>query len=179
MKQLHKSTATETKAEKKARIKRIFETFDEDGNGTIEEHEFINGMGNYFNLQSTDDPQQFDSMFHVIFKMCDKSGIFKRKDNKLDLGEFTRIVEAFPTDLTMDITRLIGITLFNIIDKNRNGDISRSEMTAFLKNFNYDRKAIKNFMKALDEDKNGKISLDEFLLWFENQDQQEEEVYDE
>ena len=53
--------------------------FDKDGNGTIEEDEFLLGMQSYFGIQKHSGSEKYDRMFLIIFKMVDKGGFFRRK----------------------------------------------------------------------------------------------------
>lgn len=152
------------------RVREIFQQFDEDGNGTIDKMEFVKGMGNYFNINPQDN-KEITKMFLVIFKMCDKARWFKGSDGVLDFNEFVRIVDAFPEiEKDSNSNTLLGTTLFNIIDGNRSGKISQSEMKNFLKHFNYNKKDVRDFMQALDEDGSKKIELNEFLKWFKSFD---------
>lgn len=186
MKRSIKNPLGESKEQKRQRILKIFNEFDEDGSGTIDDEEFVKGMSNYFNISSLGNKDQYNQIFLIIFKMCDKAKFFKRNDGVLDFNEFERIVDAFPpaqTNASPNV--LIGTTLFNIVDGNRSGRISRREMSAFLKYFKFKKEDIKKFMKALDTDRSGKIELDEFLEWFKSYDvtnvdeNGEEEEFDE
>ena len=62
------STAYETKEERKQRIQAVFESFDKDGNGTIEEDEFLAGMQTYFHITGDDNVESYNKFFKIIFK---------------------------------------------------------------------------------------------------------------
>ena len=102
MNQLNDTREYETKEQRRKRIKATFESFDADGNGTIELDELVDGLSSFFNIENLNSREIYRKFFKTIFNMCDKSGWFKRKDQKLDLGEFERIANAIPIHLKQD-----------------------------------------------------------------------------
>ena len=133
MNQLNAAREYETAEQRKLRIKRVFDSFDTDKNGTIDRNEFINGLSMLFQIENLDTADTYKTFFNTIFNMCDKAGWFWRKDGVLDQKEFIKIADAIPLILTHDIKTNLGTMLFNIIDDDRSGQIERKEMANFLK----------------------------------------------
>ena len=159
----------------KQRIKEIFQSFDTDGSGDIDKNEFLEGMKGYFNLTNMSYANDFDHIFVTIFNLADKASLFRKKNGTLDVKEFTKVIKAIPSDFNPnDMTdinqqRIIGETLFNMIDDNGNQSISKSEFQKLCKYLNYDKKTTSSAYKTIDEDNSHSISLEEFLRWFGEQ----------
>ena len=156
----------ESKDQRKQRIKVTFESFDTDHSGTIDLREFIQGLSSYFNIQDLPSTETYVKFFTTMFKMCDKGGVFRRKDGKLELDEFERIADAMPLKFSRNVKVNLAHMMFNIIDKDRSGKISKRELSRFLKHCDF-LKVVKNiFINDLDENGDGKIDFDEFYAWF-------------
>ena len=102
--------------------------------------------------------------------MCDKSfWIFKRKDNKIDKDEFVRICDAFSFPMNpFDIDHNLAQMMFNIIDKDHSGHITKSEIKQFLKNCDFITETPDQLMRKIDFSGDNKISFNEFESWFKN-----------
>ena len=101
--------------------------------------------------------------------MCDTGGWFIFwSDGKLDLDEFERVVNAMPLPLTHDIKTNIGTMMFNIIDKDHSGHITKSEIKQFLKNCDFITETPDQLMQKLDFNRDNRISFNEFESWFKN-----------
>ena len=61
---------------------------------------------------------------------------------------------------------VIGETLFNIIDKDGSGEISKSELKEFAKVMGMKRSEKNKFFDEIDKDKSGKVDLKEFIAWY-------------
>ena len=163
-------------AEKK-KIDQIFRQFDTDGSGEIDKDEFIAGMKHYFCLDNMGpEGDELNCIFEVIFKFCDKSSFFHKRNGQLDKKEFEKIVLAFPKRqiTTQNIAEILGETLFNIIDDNGNGYISRREMRSFCHKVNKkDDDPIEMFkgvtFKEIDYNHDKNINKQEFSFWFWSQ----------
>ena len=170
MNQLHATREYETKEQRKQRIHITFQSFDTDKNGTIELNEFVQGLSLLFNIENLPSGQTYKKFFTTIFNMCDKGGMFKRKDHKLDLEEFERIADAMPLQISPDIKVNLAHMMFNIVDKDASGAISKKEMGKFLKYSDLSQVAINEFMNELDKNGDGEIDFDEFFAWFRRLD---------
>ena len=172
------SKLKESKQERKERleiqravIQRIFNQFDTDGSGEIDKDEFMAGMKAYFNLEETECPNEFNDIFEAIFKVSDKASFFHKRNGQLDKKEFERIVLAFPESLVGNPQDIVAETLFNIIDVNRNGSISKKEFQDFCYKVNRDKKdqiaLFKNIdFSNIDFNSDGDVSKEEFVFWF-------------
>ena len=166
MNKINATREYETKEQRKQRIKIVFDSFDTDKNGTIELNEFIQGLSTYFNIQNLPTAETYKKFFTTMFNMCDKGGLFRRKNGKLELDEFERIADAMPLKFSRNVKVNLAHMMFNIIDKDRSGKISKRELSRFLKHCDF-LKVVKNiFINDLDENGDGKIDFDEFFAWF-------------
>ena len=168
--QLHATREYETKEQRDKRIKAIFDSFDRDKNGTIELNEFIQGLSIFFNFENLPSAETYKRFFTTIFNMCDKGGFFKRKNSKLDIDEFTRIANAMPLQFQTDIKVNLAKMMFNIIDENSSGKISKKEVAKFLKCSDFPDIFVKEYIKDLDENGDGEIDFKEFYEWFRTVD---------
>ena len=157
----------ESKDQRKQRIKVTFESFDTDHSGTIDLREFIQGLSSYFNIQDLPSTETYVKFFTTMFKMCDKGGVFRRKDGKLELDEFERIADAMPLKFSPDVKVNLAKMLFNVIDKDHSGKVSKKELAGFLKYCDFAKSEINTFLKDLDENGDGEIDFNEFFAWFE------------
>ena len=164
----------ELQQKEKERIRDIFNQFDTDHSDSIDKNEFLAGMKSYFNLTDMSYENEFDHIFVTIFNLADKASLFKKKDSKLDLKEFTKIIKSIPSEFnsesfsTMSSRSIIGETLFNMIDDNGNGSISKSEFKKLCTYLNIDKKQSNSVFKEIDGDKSNSVGLQEFLNWFES-----------
>ena len=148
----------------KADLNQLFEEIDTDRNGGIDIQEFFEFLVRHFRMGEEGD--NYIRVFQSIFTMCDTETLFHKKDNLIDKKEFVRIYNAFPEkDSNLSMRGLIGTFLFNIIDENRSGKISK-EMEKFTSTMDMDKEATKVFMKQLDLNGDGKIDKNEFLSWY-------------
>ena len=159
----------EFKEKQKEEIEELFRKIDTDDSGEIDEEEFIAGMRKQFRVENTKNESRYDSIFVTLLHMADRGSIFRRKNGALDLKEFTKIVQAFPENYdSLEPQEIIGYTLFNMIDGNGNGTISKSEFTKFCKQMGKSSSESKAQFKDIDTDKSNGISKEEFVSWFYN-----------
>ena len=166
MNQLNATREFETKEQRRLRIKAVFDSFDINKDGTIDFEEFTDGIGSLFDIQNLESAEVYKKFFKTIFNMCDKSGWFKRKDQKLDLGEFTKIADAIPIYMTKDIKTNLARMMFNFIDDDESGKITKKEVAEFLKYSDFSKVTINEFIADLDKNGDGEIDFVEFFLWF-------------
>ena len=128
-------------------------------------------MNLHFQLENSKDEDKYNSIFMTIFNLADKASLFKKKNGELDLKEFTRVIKAIPKDSigTDASENIISDTLFNMIDVDHSGYISKSEFTKFCKQMNKGKGEIKETFSRMDVDNSGNIDKDEFAIWFFNQ----------
>ena len=143
----------------------IFEKLDRNYDQTIDEDEFVKGMKQVFNVTEKDNIFMCGFFLVAMFKLSDESGLFKLKDGILDLKEITHLLDCVPNPLEEDPLTNIGITLFNVLDRNHSGNINKREFKKYAVATRMPEHVIERKMKEIDTDGNGKISLNEFLTW--------------
>ncbi|KAH9804526.1 putative calcium-binding protein CML21 [Citrus sinensis] len=167
--------------------KAIFEKFDEDSNGTID-HEELKKCFHKLEIKFTEEE------INDLFEACDIN-----KDMGMKFNEFivllclVYLLKDDPTALRaksrmgmpkLEATFETLVDAFVFLDKNKDGYVSRSEMTQAVTESgegSTGRIAIKRF-EEMDWDKNGMVNFKEFLFAFtrwcgvgENEDEEEGE----
>ncbi|ELP88002.1 caltractin, putative [Entamoeba invadens IP1] len=138
----------------------IFDSFDSDHSGFIDTSEFLNGMKKYTGLGD-----EYDEKFTFMFQIVDGVGAWNAKDGKLNKSEFQRICNAMPNGIT-DKHKMVNIMIYNLVDQDHNGSVSKEELKNFLRilNPNYSDKDADKIAGLIDTDGDGSISKDEFLM---------------
>ena len=156
----------------KGEILAIFKSCDADGNGKIDKEEFVKGLSMIFDIDKLESAEAYKQFLLTIFDLCDKREWFNcfQRDGVLDLNEFERVVNAIPTDMNPNIKVNLGEMIFNIINEDGSKFIEKREMARFLRYSSFSDKKAAEFIKELDKDGDGQISLPEFLIWFQNLD---------
>lgn len=122
-----------------AHIKKIFDTLDKDGNGTLCFGEVQEG------LKLLEYPPNYA---FSVFLALDKDN-----DREIDFSEFSAWVKAKEADMT---------DLFHSVDKDKSGFIDEKELATMLFYLDMPTKCAKTLMAKLDINKDGKLSLEEF-----------------
>lgn len=135
-------------------IRRVFDTFDTDKNGTLDVEETKQALKtlsgdeeNYYAIQPTDDEIQ-----SII------GSVDANKDGCLNFEEFLVLVRQI-NEIGNEVRQQ-----FDFFDKNGDGFIEKSELKKGLKQLNQkiEKKTIKRMIKDADIDGDGKISFSEF-----------------
>ena len=148
--------------DKKA-AKAAFEKYDADKNGYLTLDEFTKFMLDHFD----ENPQtSIKELIKCVFSLADGKGLFNRTNEKLNFSEFKKVIELIPEKVD-DGEMAMATILFKLVDKDHSGTISPKEMEAFLKKVAPEevknKEALAKFIKEIDENGDGKISLEEFL----------------
>ena len=167
------TTKEEQERIQKIIIERIFNEFDKDDSGEIDKDEFIQGMKRYLRLDFVAESDEYDEVLSAIFKFWDKASFFRKRNNKLDKKEFTAVALAFPEHLSPNASIVLAETLFNLIDENGNGSISKKEFKKFVDKVNKnDGDPIEIFknvdFNTIDTNTSGDSTKNEFISWFWN-----------
>ena len=131
-------------------LKEIFKAFDKDNDGQISYNEFKEGI---LKLKSNSIKE---SEFHSYFDSIDTD-----KNNKIDFTEFIASILHKKTFLKKE--RLFEA--FCMLDKQKNGKISKQDIMDVLKLEPKDSKYIAELMKSADSNGDGFIDYKEFLLF--------------
>ncbi|BFU18853.1 EF-hand calcium-binding domain containing protein [Entamoeba histolytica HM-1:IMSS-B] len=148
-------------------IEFIFNLLDKDKSGYLSPDEFCEGLIEFYHI--TDDKKEsYREIFNDIFLLADGKGLFNSKDNKITLREFKNICSLLPTE-TKKTDVIIGTVAFRLVDSNNSGKVNKKELTAFLKKTGVHLKKgeIDALMDSIDEDGDGKISFQEFMLLYD------------
>ena len=143
----------------------LFKQFDTDNSGSIDINEFCDYLFKYFEVE--DQSEKYIKVIISIFVMCDTESVFKKKDQKIDKKEFERIYKALPPKDGRTAKTLVGTFLFNIIDSNNSGKISKKEMVKFTDALKLNKEHSEKFLNELDTNRDGKVDLIEFLTWYD------------
>ena len=149
----------------KQKAKELFESCDKNGSGYVDRTEFVHMMLYFFELK--EDDEQISNLLDDIFTMVDGKGLFNRKDGKLNFNEFYKVVSLIPNYYVAPI-RSLGYVLFNLVDKNSSGDVSKKEIKSYFDKIGVGMKSkeLNKFIEKLDRDNDSVISFDEFMKLF-------------
>ena len=150
----------------------LFNAIDQKNDGIIDVKEFVSFFIYYFELE--ENRNQFKRTFKSIFKLCNKNNMIDRKQFKRVYDAFSKknsydkYVNKNNEDYNEKKIYQIGTFLFNVINQNHSGKINDKEMIKFCETLKVTKeKLIKQFIDELDDNKDGKIDLNEFLNWFQ------------
>ncbi|XP_066267082.1 calmodulin-4-like isoform X2 [Branchiostoma lanceolatum] len=125
---------------------KTFSDYDKDGSGAIEPKELVEALQD---MGLNPSPK----MTQTVIDRCDKNG-----DGKITEDEFTRLVGVFG--------EIAGLRqMFNEIDANEDGKMTAAELMAKSEKFykGLTKDAAKDMVDFGDIDKDGTMSVDEFL----------------
>ena len=108
-------------------VDEVFDFIDLNKTGYIEKKEFYRGFKIIFKLEDND----CEDLIEDIFRIADGKAKFSMKDGKLNKREFLRIFKRCPKPIVDSRKSLITI-IFNLIDKNKNGKISKNEFKKYI-----------------------------------------------
>ena len=149
----------------KTAAKAAFEKYDADKNGYLTLDEFTKFMCEHFEKEAG---EFIKGLIKDIFSLADGNGLFNRTNDKLNFSEFNKVIELIPEKF--DGTAAMAIILYNLIDKDHSGTVSYKEMEAFFKKVApeeaKDKAKLADVIKQIDENGDGKITLEEFLAIF-------------
>lgn len=135
--------------EEKTRLYKIFKDLDKDGDGQLDKEEIKASYAK--SAKGANSDEEIDQMFNKL----DVNGT-----GRIDFTEFLLATVNYKNDIHEKELRQI----FNIIDKDKSGTLSRNEIGEF---FNLSGKEQADQLKALideaDSNKDGVISVDEFF----------------
>ncbi|EDR26522.1 dc3, putative [Entamoeba dispar SAW760] len=145
----------------------IFNLLDKDKSGYLDRDEFCEGLIEFYHI--TDDKKEsYREIFNDIFLLADGKGLFNSRDNKITLREFKNICSLLPTE-TKQTDVIVGTVAFKLVDSNNSGKVNKKELITFLKKTGIHLKKgeVDVLMDSIDEDGDGKISLQEFMLLYD------------
>ena len=134
--------------------------------GHINFHEFTTFCEDYFNVNNTKENLISMNIFYCIFKLCVAKKVSENKEEHISSNEIKRINDSLQFEQNLSTNRMIGTFLFNIINVKRNGTISEKELFKFSSLIGVDEEKNREFMKELDNNKDGFVDLNEFLEWY-------------
>ena len=132
-------------------LRRIFKSFDKNGDGILTYKEFKEGYKRVFGNEFTTE----EELSLIVSKMD------QNNDNKIEYEEFLRISLNQQKVVSEENLKIA----FENFDSDKNGSLSRDEIKHILKDA--DEKYIDELFMLIDLDKNGTISFDEFKRMME------------
>ena len=168
---------TDTKKDKKIneeKQKKTIETltaqFYQKGQKELDKDEFIGKLKDLFKLNDKPDLNKYMPLLETMFLLTDKDSFFHKKNSKIEKKEFKILVKAFPLDYENSIDdnpkRLILKIIFNMIDENHNGTLSRSEMAVLGECLKMEKSQLDQMFSLLGNEGNCELSEREFFSWF-------------
>ncbi|ELP85034.1 caltractin, putative [Entamoeba invadens IP1] len=143
--------------------KMLFEILDTDHSGKIDKDEFVTGMRKWTGLG-----EEYNESFEFIFGAVDGQGFFNSKDGLLNLSEFEKVCAAIPK-FSKSKQDMINQTVFNLVDDNGDGNVSKKEIRKFLELIGqkYTDDEFETLYKEIDANGDGVIQKEEFLAVLE------------
>ncbi|ELP93975.1 calmodulin, putative [Entamoeba invadens IP1] len=144
------------------KLRKLFKQMDADHSGAIGEKEFITVVSSLVEIKDVDS-------LALFFKLADSND-----DNELRYPEFKRLARALASMPDGSERSLYG-ALFTLMDTNGDGQVERKDFIKLCQTtgFSPDKQDLDSFIHLLDGNKDGKISLDEFMSMLEEQKAQE------
>lgn len=149
--------------------KTVFKLFDVNDDGVISREDLEKYGARIRDGLKTLNPKEADNAYHAVLAISDAFGLTKNaKDGGLSYSmredDIVRRVLA-RTELLPNLCRLYHSAVFKAIDTDKDGYIQRDEWSVYLKlqnTYTSEEEAQKSF-DSLDKNKNGKLSLNEFV----------------
>ncbi|KAM3133629.1 hypothetical protein pb186bvf_014316 [Paramecium bursaria] len=144
----------QTEKEKQELLEK-FKKIDVDGNGFISKEELIEVYSKEMKLQAAQ--QEVDKIFSKI----DGNGNGMIDYNGIDYNNVEFIIATCNIEKTLNEDKLKK--LFNLLDKDHSGFLSRPELIKILKDLNLSKEKLQSIILEIDHNGDGKITMQEFL----------------
>ena len=147
------------------KITRLFNVYDLDGSGYIEEYDYMRIAENFARLrgftQGTEGYKKLQSKFGFVWEYIQKFGDSSR-DNAVSLNEFLEYADSLLEGNYAAIEGSTGSFLFELIDTDGDGEINLAEFKVFYEGYNIDDAAADEIFGKLDLNSDSVISAEEF-----------------
>jgi len=138
----------------RSEIESAFRRFDTNKDGAISFSELKSGLGSCGILFTEQEVE-------TVFAVADRDG-----DGEVSLSEFVQLLSSSSGSSSNAISKFFDFCVqqaFNIIDTNKDGAISYSELSVSLRKAGFSDQEIQTIFALADHDRDGEVSLDELL----------------
>merc|ERR1712073_48126 len=138
----------------RSEIESAFRRFDTNKDGAISFSELKSGVGSCGILLTEQEVE-------TVFAVADRDG-----DGEVSLSEFVQLLSSASGSSSNAISKFFDFCVqqaFNIIDTNKDGAISYSELSVSLRKAGFSDQEIQTIFALADHDRDGEVSLDELL----------------
>merc|ERR1719402_260367 len=138
----------------RSEIEAAFRRFDTNHDGAISYSEIKAGLSNSGILFTEQEVE-------TVFAVADQDG-----DGEVSLSEFVQLLSSASGSSSNAISKFFKFCVqqaFNIIDTNKDGAISYSELSVSLRKAGFSDQEIQTIFALADHDRDGEVSLDELL----------------
>merc|ERR1719268_427943 len=138
----------------RSEIESAFRRFDTNKDGAISFSELKAGLGSCGILFTEQEVE-------TVFAVADRDG-----DGEVSLSEFVQLLSSSSGSSSNAISKFFDFCVqqaFNIIDTNKDGAISYSELSVSLRKAGFSDQEIQTIFALADHDRDGEVSLDELL----------------
>ncbi|MGV9698748.1 EF-hand domain-containing protein [Streptomyces sp. NPDC003470] len=149
----------------RTKIKPMFDVFDVDGNGCLEEGDFEALAARWGRLpRVTADPELAARVREVIMGWWQHLSAAAHRGEQVGMDELMTVVDRLPS--MPEAVMATADTIFDAVDENGDGLISRAEHQRLIDTWHGRRMATGDVFDRLDQDGDGYLGRAEFaLLW--------------
>lgn len=133
-----------------------------DSAGYVSKEAFACGIKSIFGI--TDDV--YNHLIFDIFTLVDGRGLFNARDDKLNKKELDFVIQAIPVERSEHICYNLSETIFNIVNKNKDGVLDINEFKDYITLIlgSIKTSELKEVFKTLSKSTNG-IQKEEFMKY--------------
>lgn len=152
----------------KDQLQFLFNHYDPKKTGYIRRDGLKTCILTYFSVENTHpDYLELIDYINILFNLADGNGLFNCHDGKLNFREFSQIMELLPAKFSSPKKSLLRM-MFLMIDTDKTGYIERYEMKKLIdkSGLRMTNDEIKEKIIEMDLNDDGKVSIDEFLIYY-------------
>ncbi|MFJ3667021.1 EF-hand domain-containing protein [Streptomyces sp. NPDC090106] len=152
------------------KVQAMFDVFDVDGNGWLEESDFVALAARWGRLPRVDAGSELaarvDSVIMGWWHLLSAAAAERGKTGRIDVEELLHMVDLLPG--MRDTVAATADTVFDAVDENGDGRISRGEHQRLIDTWHGREIGVADVFDTLDQDGDGHLSRSEFAeLWIQ------------